>query len=761
MDRQYCKSIFEYLLSKKQEGDYTFNVLLNEENLTKKLTKDCSLFPCVIINGGYEYSTNNIQNYCLDFSKVIPASFRPSITILTDNISDMVEIEKQITLWLEDSIRLKTEQPNNAIEEFSYDISIDKSVKIDRSNKDFTYSDGTHTIYQAIIQLKSSNDVVIFMYDYHPAEIEFDKNVQFELVKRGKALEELLKQADTFSDEHAQQIHTGYNAVLGLLGIVSFDGYGFRELYKVMSDQNCDIKTASEECSRVAVIQAQRVEEKAKQIAEEQQKEAQRKQAEIQRIKHINELFTNIGDPAVNRYIDKIVDDIKCRVSLPFSFQIYVGTTAMEWYRKRELKQLDNTSIVINDTIKFSQKSKTYTANDNNGTKNTFAFTTDILPISLGFNICIYSKSIQERNAVKEALISQYKKSVPISVLLPNGNTYYISIMFEEDNQAHYKTIQNNLGLNFGGMRISANGGFTQANAQTDEKPNEYGYYTETLHFKRCQAIYFLDDLDNVELKNNHKLQIDFLYLAEFYGQVAVKLNEVSKKLGGNYLYLVQEPLTLYQKLNSHTLKDLKECYINKRPLDREKFNSLFVEILEIYPYLYEKTINGWTFDQVKADILKYYELFDNRFISVYTALEIPQKFKRVSGVPFAFDCLRAYAISMSSDYNITIQDAIATKEENLLETIKWEQEERASMSYQRSNDYDSSSSSGGHGILSGIYRSVSSGSRNRGNDTPKKSSGKQSLWGTAMCPWGKKNESGFTIRCNIGCPMWTQCGGK
>lgn len=249
--------------------------------------------------------------------------------------------------------------------------------------------------------------------------------------------------------------------------------------------------------------------------------------------------------------------------------------------------------------------------------------------------------------------------------------------------------------------------------------------------------------------------------MAEFYGQVAVKLNEVSKKLGGNYLYLVKEPLTLYHKLNSHTLKELKECYINKRPLDREKFNSLFAEILEIYPYLYEKTINGWTFDQVKADILKYYELFDNRFISVYTALEIPQKFKRVSGVPFAFDCLRAYAISMSSDYNITIQDAIATKEENLLETIKWEREERTSMSYQRSNDYDSSSSSGGHGILSGIYRSASSSSRNRGNDTPKKSSGKQSLWGTAMCPWGKKNESGFTIRCNIGCPMWTQCGGK
>ena len=69
MDRQYCKSIFEYLQSKKQESEYTFNVLLNEENLTKKLVKDCSLFPCVIINGGYEYSTNNIQNNCLNFAK--------------------------------------------------------------------------------------------------------------------------------------------------------------------------------------------------------------------------------------------------------------------------------------------------------------------------------------------------------------------------------------------------------------------------------------------------------------------------------------------------------------------------------------------------------------------------------------------------------------------------------------------------------------------------------------------------------------------
>lgn len=54
------------------------------------------------------------------------------------------------------------------------------------------------------------------------------------------------------------------------------------------------------------------------------------------------------------------------------------------------------------------------------------------------------------------------------------------------------------------------------------------------------------------------------------------------------------------------------------------------------------------------------------------------------------------------------------------------------------------------------------------GNSSRKGGGGKKSLWGTAMCPWGQKankyNSSApnfQTISCNIGCPMWTQCGGK
>lgn len=117
-------------------------------------------------------------------------------------------------------------------------------------------------------------------------------------------------------------------------------------------------------------------------------------------------------------------------------------------------------------------------------------------------------------------------------------------------------------------------------------------------------------------------------------------------------------------------------------------------------------------------------------------------------------------ALSMSAS---SVDEAIALYEEDC--------DRRANVSYDDVSFRDIASggnSSGGHGILSGIYRSATSGNGNRGNETSKRNSGKQSLWGTAMCPYGKRakeynpNAPDFaTIHCGIGCPMWSRCGGK
>lgn len=113
-------------------------------------------------------------------------------------------------------------------------------------------------------------------------------------------------------------------------------------------------------------------------------------------------------------------------------------------------------------------------------------------------------------------------------------------------------------------------------------------------------------------------------------------------------------------------------------------------------------------------------------------------------------------ALSMSAS---SVDEAIALYEEDC--------DRRANVSYDdvsyRSTTSGGNGGSGGHGVLSGLAHSAINKSQNRGyGSAPRNSSsGRQSLWGTAMCPYGKKNANGFSIRCNIGCPMWTQCGGK
>ncbi len=68
--------------------------------------------------------------------------------------------------------------------------------------------------------------------------------------------------------------------------------------------------------------------------------------------------------------------------------------------------------------------------------------------------------------------------------------------------------------------------------------------------------------------------------------------------------------------------------------------------------------------------------------------------------------------------------------------------------------------------MLSDIFKialGVALGNKISNNSKPQKSylSDRQCLWGTGMCPYGKKNEKGWSIGCNIGCPLWTQCGGR
>ena len=752
MDKLYCKSICEYLLAKKQESGYTFNMLLNEGNLTQKFSKgDWSLFPCAIISGNYEYRTNDLQNYCLDFSKELPATLCPALTILTDNISDVIEIEKAVTQWLSNKVTLQTEQVYQNSEGFYFDISIDSSVKIDRSNKDFTYQDGKRTLYQTLIKLKSATDVVIFMRDYHPAEIELDKSVQLQLAKRGNALEELKVQSNTFTAEQTQQICSGYDEIISLLGITSFDGFGFTELYQVMSDNNCDIKTALADCSNAVTEQAHKAEEEARKAAEEQRKEAERQQAEASRVKHINEVFSKQGDSVINRYTDGIIADINSRLDLPYSVSVYGGSTFSEWHRRNELNELDYPNILVKDIVKFSFEHKTYRTVDSNGNFIDRPFSTEILPINYGIQIEIHTKNKTQLAEIKQRIKEWYTEpqTTPVTLPLHEGEEFHVGIYYNSDlGDIHNQAFDL-------GLRTSSDGTIFSSQYVAKKKSD---VFCEVLSFYEYQSVYFVQPYNKTDLENNRKLQINLLRLAVFYGECSNKLSEAAKSLNGNYKELVSGKSSFLNFLNSQEFKTLKNCYDNGMPLDRNLFDSVFSRIVCIYPNLYDKTVQRLPYEQVQADIQKYADMFNDKFVELFTVLGVPTQFKRFSGeVPYLFTNLRAYAGRMEENAELSLDEALDLQESERIESDRLKREERAEREYQQSN------SSGGHGLLSGLVNSAINNSQNRGyGSAPRNSSsGRQSLWGTAMCPYGKKNANGFSIRCNIGCPMWTQCGGK
>lgn len=696
MDKLYYKSICEYLLAQKQECGYNFNVFLNEDKLKQKISKgDWSPLPCIIIGGKYEYRTDDLQNYCVNFSRELPAVLSPTFTVLTDNISDVVEIEKAVTQLLNNKVTLQTEQAYQNGVGVSFDISVDDSVKIVRSKTDFTYQENKRTLYQTLIKLKSATDVVIFMREFHPAEIDFDKDVQIQLVKRGKALEELKTRIDTFSIPHQQQINTAYNQMVSLLGLETLADFSFSDIFEIMEELECDISTAVTECKERVIENKQKVEKERQRIEKEQREAEQRKIAAETRRMNINTILGRSGDSSTDMFANAIVEDFKKVMQLPYSVNIYGGSTLLEWYRLKELNEQTYPTIIIKDTIKFVMGRKTYKAKDNLGNIFDIPFSKDMLPINYGFEIEIYAENTQQIEEISNCIKNNYSNEKAVTVKLPidDKDIYFsVGICFSGD-----KKQTTSVKTPFGYM-----GGFSTTNTQPK---NVNGIYKSVLEFCNYQSVYFVKDYTKNDLLNKHRLQINLLRLAVFYGECCLKLKEIAKKVNTEYRNTFNGQTPFFNFLNSEDYKSLKYNYNNGIPVDRSVFERVFKEIIDFYPYLYDKHMQKWTTDQIVEDINNYSNLFDNKFIELYTLLGVPTQFERTSKeVPYSFVNLRTYANAMQNNPLLTLAEAIQDKEQTILE---WKDSEFETVETQEPScqgGYGNYSSAGG-GFLSSMLK--------------------------------------------------------
>lgn len=726
MDNLYLQSIYEYLLTKREENKYSFNISIytpQERTIINKnlSTGDWSFLPHLYVASGYKYVTTELQNNSMDFSKELPAILTPNITIWADNISDVVEMEKVISELFYDTVQLKAKHPYYNNEYITFDIAMNRSEKVNRKSTKYTYPNGDRTLYQTIIKPRSSG-ATIFMRNFHPAEIELDKYVQLELVERGYALEELKKQTNILTAEQVQQICSGRDEIMSLLNISAFDGFGFYELFQIMSDKKCDIKTAMNECLKAL-----------EEITE-------RKRQEEERINRINERYEKMnkkGDSVINRYTDAVIDDIIS--SFNHFVPIYGGKRFLKWQYCSELDKLEYPNILVTDFIEFSFIPKEYQTIDNEGNTIIRPFSTEILPINLQLKIEIYAKSHAQCEELTNCILGRYTNPKVVMVDLPihENETFLFTIHYDEKNSK---------------IKERRNNQISQNNAMRDGDT-----YINELWLYSSPCIYYKDEKNEVDISNNRRLQINLLQQAIFFGEYSKKVNNLVVPLA-DYKYMVSKKVSMLSFLYSKEVKKLKHRYNFRLSLDRELFNRTFSNIIALYPNLYEKTIQGWSYEQVEADINRYSELFNQKFTEIHTLLNIRFNSPLIRTPAYSLDNLRKYVKLMKKNRNMLLSEAITiTKENTLNKTFT----ERVGEQEDSSNACNETYSESAH------QRHESYKTESNSFDRARKESRTQAnapdLMGSYACMYGKKKD-GWTVHCDISCPVYFQCsrgGGK
>lgn len=692
MDYMYNKCIADYITEKSSHFDTKITVTVGTESIIKRFDEgDWTFMPCVAIHSGYEYLNANCESP-LDFTQALPAKLCPEIEIIADEISDVIETEKFLSELFSSAVSLSLTNPyNNEIIAFS--ACINKNIKIKRSREKIQHLSNREYNSTVIPLILDSN--ALFMREFHPAEIEYKIDIQLQLVKRGKALEELKTRIDTFSIPHQQQINTAYNQIVSLLGLEELADFSFSDIFEIMEELECDISTAVTECEERVIENKQKAEKERQRIEKEQREAEQRKKAEETRRMNINTILGQSGDSSTDIFANAIVENFKKVMQLSYSVNIYGGSTLLEWYRLKELNEQTYPTIIIKDTIKFVMGRKTYKAKDNLGNILDIPFSKDMLPINYGFEIEIYAENTQQIEEISNCIKNNYSNEKAVTVKLPidDKDIYFsVGICFSGD-----KKQTTSVKTPFGYM-----GGFSTTNTQPQ---NVNGIYKSVLEFCNYQSVYFVKDYTKNDLLNKHRLQINLLRLAVFYGECCLKLKEIAKKVNTKYRNTFNGQTPFFNFLNSEDYKSLKYNYNNGIPVDRSVFERVFKEIIDFYPYLYDKHMQKWTTDQIVEDINNYSNLFDNKFIELYTLLGVPTQFERTSKeVPYSFVNLRTYANAMQNNPLLTLAEAIQDKEQTILE---WKDSEFETVETQEPScqgGYGNYSSAGG-GFLSSMLK--------------------------------------------------------
>ncbi len=707
----------------------------NEVDKTEKQWKSSNTTkPAVICQGGiyrylkdgstshYDVADDNgvIEKCDFDYFDTMPAVLNSIIHVMASDIATLSSLEESITSRYQSGRTLEIKHPVLQDKKIPFTISLYSDGKITREKKTYKNKE----LYFSKITLVSDT-CVSFFEKYSAAQLDLDPQAVVEAVERAGALEDykaLLSEQDG-NDKSAiiEQISKVWSELDGLLGYSGIATY--HKINEITESRGCSVPQALDY------------------IKEEIAAEKENAEKEAKRLEDVDKLFGSVGDKILNRYTDAVVEDIRSKMKDLTPVAVYGGSTYLEVFRLLERNALPFPSLVVCAYLDYflDFDCKKYINLDKSGNSIEHDYTEKALPIYYVTKIVIQSLDESEANAIAEQLEKIYETEVCISVSDPviAGEFIPVRVLLDKDEQG----------------------------AGTTQNDTFCGRcYQKVLTFKSFHSVYYHDLPSSEDIQDNQVLQLHLLKQAEFMMLVENSIRDALSKLKNYYKPLFDGSLyqpksffgsafdKVFSFLDSEEYKRLKMNIKNRLPFDKALFDAALRDVVNVYPSLYDKTMQGMSFEQINADLSRYADYFNENWSNIcknvalcsgnlqlinligMTGHENKPSDRIQKGLRFFITEMRA------SPY-ATIAELIPKYKRKLAFEKEQEEQER----------YAQSNSSASHGLLSTLAHRAYENSNIKGNAGKV---GKRDLIGQAGCA---KNYGGNCSNCNIrlGCSRY------
>ena len=488
-------------------------------------------------------------------------------------------------------------------------------------------------------------------------------------------------------------------------------------------------------------------------------------------------VINTVGDPEINRYIDAVIPQIKDIVEA--DIEVFGGSSYMNYYRKRDNKEISFPCILIQSNIFFMEDCNYNTSNyklyTSDGIVNEYKYDyLYYLPgcLKIALQVIYDGNSQQMASLIKNKIASTYQNGRMLYVGIPNNENMFTCLELKTD---------------------SIGDAFIESSVYT-------------VNFCEQKCVYFAFDNRTSDILYDSRYQLSLLKRIVFYKRISVRLQKAIDSISSDYqkCFDGKFPDGLDRKKGEKYL-ELKQLYNKKLFISKESFDEGLSKIVQIYTDLYDDFNNGQSVDTIISKIKSNKEKVDNNHKNICDTLKIPDQpigefqqrnyrdtsrindyIKALSEDEFTiiendfFEVYKIYFVLKEKKREEKLRSSLRKAASSMLNNTssEWTSEEDSLDSqmgimseYQQDSeseytqvDYDETGEHKSHlglGLIGGAAvllagHAVSHHFRNKTHDYKNE---KKDLLGTPQCPKGKKDRDSYiTGQCDMSCPVSGYC---